>query len=112
MSNDSKPQSKQTDSEYITAKGTKFRKVNANSLRTPQGGFCQVIKAAWWVVTEDSCVLLYPVGRTYTVQCNQDRSIARSMQRKMFPDCMIMQLPIVCLPINPSSDYRIILPKK
>lgn len=72
-------------------------------------GHCDVIRDCWWVVDPERGLLFYQRNRSGKLrsaspQCNRNESIARSIQRRLYPWAEVRQVPLVMLPIN-VSDY-------
>lgn len=59
-----------------------------------EGGVYTIYINDWWVVV-DECVLMH---RGRNPQCNSDERVARMLQKRLYPDAEVRQLPIVYMP--------------
>ncbi len=66
------------------------KKIPLEKATTPVDG-AEVMANRYWVVV-DECILLY---RGVAPQCNGNKEVADSIQKKLYPDGKVLHLPVV-----------------
>lgn len=66
----------------------------------PGNGHWEVWAKCWWAYQPGKGLILYGNNP----QCNRNESIARSIQKSLYPDAEVIFMPTVCLPHN-CNDY-------
>lgn len=72
----------------------KIEFVDIETATTPRNGVFRVIVGAWWAVIDEK--VMFYLG--HAPQCNHSREIAERVNRKLYPECEIRQLPAVYVP--------------
>ena len=90
----------------------KIRKIKISEMIHPLDGIQCCHKDDWWVVTPAGEIMFYVPGGVNSPQCNANKNVAEMIQRKLYPECEVIQIPFIFIRVHPGEDFRTVLPKK
>ncbi len=76
-----------------------------SDVTTYPGRHARLYRNAWWVVHPERGVVLFslnPFSDVFSPQCNDNETIARSLQEKLYPWAEVKQIELVILKDDPS----------